>query len=125
MYPIFFTLSALLSLAAVHATDQLSGVPSCTFNCPTEDLASFPLGDHSNDGVTLFCSYPAFPGGGAGDFSCKYDSTGALAQDGDAGFCPKAAISSCPEVDHNSPTSQSSATPTARPVTHAPMSDEL
>jgi hypothetical protein len=73
MYPIFFTLSALLSLAAVHATDQLSGVPSCTFNCPTEDLASFPLGDHSDDGVTLFCSYPAFPGGGAGDFSCKYD----------------------------------------------------
>lgn len=120
MYPIFLTLSALLSLAAVHATDQLS----CTFDCPTEDLASFPLGDHmySDDGASLFCSYPAFPGGGAGDFSCTYDSTGALSQDGDAGFCPKAAIASCQEADYNIPP-QSSATPTTTPVTHVP--DEL
>ena len=138
MYPIFFTLGALLSLAAVHATD-LSG---CTFDCPTEDLANFPLGEHSDDGVTLFCSYPASPTGGAGDFSCRYDvslsydiicsstkilqqNTGALSQDGNAGFCPKAAISSCPEADHNSPPPQSSAIPTTTPVAHAPIFDEL
>ena len=140
MYPIFFTLSALLSLAAVHATDKLSGVSGRAFDCPTKDLGNFPLGDHSNDGVTLFCSYPAFPGvGSAGDFSCKYDvslsylmicsfqpilqqSTGALVEDSNTGFCPKAAIS---KADHNGSPPQTPPIPTTTPVTHAPMSDEL
>ena len=76
MHLSFFTLIALFALAAVRAvpSGQPSDVPSCTFTCPSQDLAGFPLDIHSNDGTTLSCSYPIFPGEDPNDFFCKYSS---------------------------------------------------
>jgi hypothetical protein len=76
MHLSFFTLIALFALAAVRAVPagQPSGAPSCTHTCPSTDQAGFPLGNSSDDGTTLFCSYPAFPGEDPNDFFCKYSS---------------------------------------------------
>ncbi|KIJ94055.1 hypothetical protein K443DRAFT_684076 [Laccaria amethystina LaAM-08-1] len=98
MHLSFFTLIALFALAAVRAVPagQPSGAPSCTHTCPSTDQAGFPLGNSSDDGTTLFCSYPAFPGEDPNDFFCKYSSTGGgLRDDNDAGFCPGTAVGSC------------------------------
>ena len=74
MHLSFFTLIALLALTAVRAVPEgkPSGVPSCTYNCPPTDALGFSLGDHSNDGTTLFCSYPAVEGEDPNDFFCDY-----------------------------------------------------
>ena len=76
MHLSFFTLIALLALTAVRAVPEgkPSGVPSCTYNCPPTDALGFSLGDHSNDGTTLFCSYPAVEGEDPNDFFCDYSS---------------------------------------------------
>ena len=76
MHLSFFTLIALFALAAVRAVPagQPSEVPSCTYTCPPQDEASFPLGENRNDGTTLICSYPAFAGENPIDFFCDYSS---------------------------------------------------
>lgn len=92
----FYTLIALFAFAGVRAVPKPSGVPSCTFTCPPQDGAAFPLGENENDGTTLFCSYPTFAGQNPRDFFCEYSSTtGALTEDDDAGFCPNSAVASC------------------------------
>jgi hypothetical protein len=76
MRPLSFTLSVLLAFITVHAVPQgqPSSVPTCTPICPSQDLAGFSLVANSNDGVTLFCSYPAFTGEDPNDFFCTYSS---------------------------------------------------
>ncbi|KDQ52519.1 hypothetical protein JAAARDRAFT_111511, partial [Jaapia argillacea MUCL 33604] len=62
------------------------------YSCPGADEAGFPLASNNNDGTTIFCSYPAFPGEDANDFFCTYSNAdGSLTQDHDAGFCPSSA----------------------------------
>ncbi|KIK05415.1 hypothetical protein K443DRAFT_675194 [Laccaria amethystina LaAM-08-1] len=97
MHPLSFTLSVLLAFVAVHAApSQPSGAPTCTYSCPQVDEAGFGLGNNSNDGTTVFCSYPAFAGEPPNDFFCTYSNTdGHLTQDHDAGFCPATAVQSC------------------------------
>jgi hypothetical protein len=61
-------------------------------SCPRTDEAGFSLGDTSDAGGVLFCSYPAFPGENPTDFFCDYSSSsGLLTTDNDAGFCPSSA----------------------------------
>jgi len=60
---------------------------------PPEDEAGFALGDTSNTGGIIFASYPAFAGENPNDFFCDYsNSSGALTDDNDAGFCPGTAV---------------------------------
>jgi hypothetical protein len=73
--------------------DQATVTGPAAYNCPPQDEAGFPLGDSSNSGGVLFCSYPAFPGENPNDFFCNYNSSsGVLTQDNDAGFCPATAV---------------------------------
>lgn len=75
MHALYFTLSALLAFATVHAKPQggtPSGAPTTGYTCPPADLATFPVGTNNSDGTTLFCSYPAFPGEDPNDFFCQY-----------------------------------------------------
>lgn len=122
MHALYFTLSALLAFATVHAKPQAgtpSGTPSA-YSCPGTDLAAFPLGTNNSDGTTLFCSYPAFPGEDPNDFYCKYSATtGAKTQDNDAGFCPNNAVASG-GARRRSPEPQVPAAPVAAPVARAP-----
>ena len=93
------------------------GSPSltpCTFACPAQDEAGFPLGRTQQDATTLNCDYPAIPGY-FGDFYCIYglvrssylahaarlltfhgQSGGTLQTDHNAGFCPPNAVQNCP-----------------------------
>ncbi|KZW01331.1 hypothetical protein EXIGLDRAFT_718472 [Exidia glandulosa HHB12029] len=77
----------------VAIAQQPSGVPTCSVSCPAEDRAGFAVhGSGTSAGGVLTCSYPAFEGENDGDFFCDYDeTTGALADDHDAGLCPPAA----------------------------------
>ena len=74
MHPLSFALSALLAFVAVRAAPQgqPSGAPTCRYNCPPTDNAGFALGRSSDDGTTLFCSYPLYAGENPDDFDCKY-----------------------------------------------------
>ncbi|KAG8871420.1 hypothetical protein FRB98_000779 [Tulasnella sp. 332] len=75
---------------------RASGVSSC-FTCPSQDTLSYPLGNHSDDDGVLFCSYPSIVNQDPNDFFCTYnDSTGALVQEHDNGFCPSTATQNCP-----------------------------
>ena len=78
MHALYFALSALLAFATVHAQPQggtPSGTPSNGYTCPPADQAAFPVGPGStNDGTTLFCSYPAFAGEDPNDFYCQYSA---------------------------------------------------
>ncbi|KDQ52596.1 hypothetical protein JAAARDRAFT_40205 [Jaapia argillacea MUCL 33604] len=90
----FILLASVLPIFAAVAPRAPSGVTSC-YSCPGTDQAGFGIGQHSNDGTTLFCSYPAFAGENPNDFFCDYSATdGHLTQDNDAGFCPGSASSS-------------------------------
>ena len=93
---------------------------AATFECPPQDSLGFALGAHSDNGTTLFCSYPAIPGEDPNDFFCTYnDTTGVLVQDHDAGFCPAtASISSGPTPTNTStkPTPTPTQTPTPTPT---------
>jgi Bacterial Ig-like domain (group 3) len=57
--------------------------------CPATDILSFPLGDTSDSGGVLFCSYPLYPGATPTAYYCDYSSSsGDLTLDSDSGFCP-------------------------------------
>jgi hypothetical protein len=74
------------------ADEVNAGAPSNGYACPSEDGAGFPVGEQSDSGGALFCSYPAVTGENPYDFYCEYNaSTGALTQDSDAGYCPATA----------------------------------
>ncbi len=85
---------------------------SC-FQCPSEDLAGFPLGTSDTSTDPIFCSYPAFSGENPGDFYCTYSAgTGSLVTDNDAGFCPGTAVESGPCAPTPSPTTTGTQNPT-------------
>ncbi|KAF7348313.1 hypothetical protein MSAN_01785100 [Mycena sanguinolenta] len=84
----------VLSFIGIVQAQQPSGTPQCTPSCPPKDIDGLPLGDSSNSGGELHCSYPFFQGVGA--FSCIYDSsTGSLVADHDDGYCPPTATMTC------------------------------
>ncbi|KDQ49753.1 hypothetical protein JAAARDRAFT_82108 [Jaapia argillacea MUCL 33604] len=90
----FILLASVLSVFAAVAPRTPSGIASC-YSCPGTDGLGFGVGQHTNDGTTLFCSYPAVPGEDPNDFFCDYSATdGHLTQDNDAGLCPGSATSS-------------------------------
>ena len=80
MCPLSFTLSVLLVFVAVRAAPQgqPSGAPACTYSCPPVDLGGFDVGTVSDEGTTLFCSYPAIAGESPDDFYCKYSDVSLL-----------------------------------------------
>jgi len=110
----FSTLVLFLAALVVPILAQSpSGVPSCTFECPPEDLAGRPLILWNTDNAQLFCRYQTVPN----DFFCKYflvcpiflsfsailwmtlppppKDTGLQKQDHDDGECPLVAIPIC------------------------------
>jgi hypothetical protein len=95
-------------------TETLSTTTSGAAACPSEDEAGFPLGTNSDSGGVLFCSYPAFAGEDPNDFFCRYnDTSGALTQDNDAGFCPGTAASVSGGGTASGSVTSASYTPTA------------
>ncbi|KDQ52488.1 hypothetical protein JAAARDRAFT_198137 [Jaapia argillacea MUCL 33604] len=85
-------LASVLSAFAAVAPRGPSGVPSTCYACPSQDNAGFSIGTYSNDGTTLFCSYPATAGENPTDFYCDYSATtGVLGSDADGGYCPSSA----------------------------------
>ncbi len=84
--------SAGTGTALFTDTETLAGSGS-TFTCPPTDEAGFPVGDTDYTVDPIFCSFPAFSGEDPNDFFCKYSATtGTLAADNDAGFCPATAV---------------------------------
>ncbi|KDQ52594.1 hypothetical protein JAAARDRAFT_198222 [Jaapia argillacea MUCL 33604] len=91
---VFILLASVLPVFAAVAPRAPSGITTC-YSCPGQDNGGFGLGQHSNDGTTIFCSYPADPSENPTDFFCDYSATdGHLTQDHDAGLCPGSAASS-------------------------------
>ncbi|EDR01554.1 uncharacterized protein LACBIDRAFT_295588 [Laccaria bicolor S238N-H82] len=121
MHGLYFALSALLAFATVQAKPQ-GGTPSNTptgYHCPSQDMATFPVGTTTNDGTTMFCSYPAFAGEDPNDFYCKYSATtGQRTQDNDAGFCPNTAVGT-------GGARRRSAVPAAPVVARAPTPEDI
>lgn len=66
-----FALSTTVTSANAPAHPRRSAVP-CAFVCPPEDAGGFALGFNSDDGATLFCSYPITPDEDPNDFFCRY-----------------------------------------------------
>ncbi|KAJ7247124.1 hypothetical protein B0H12DRAFT_1186910 [Mycena haematopus] len=89
-------IAVAVSFMTIAQAAQPSGTPGCTATCPPQDKSGFHLGNHSNSGGVLFCSYPAVAGEDQNDFFCTYNSaSGSPIHDNDVGLCPGSAPVSC------------------------------
>lgn len=76
---VYLALLAAVASAYPHAPalPRRSASP-CTYTCPPADALGFTAATNSNDGTTLFCSYPAFEGENPNDFFCTYSAVSGI-----------------------------------------------